>query len=270
MFLMKSCEKEFNIKTLGSIRIGTLYGFRILENDEVRDILEGQYDYKISIKNSVMPIEVLGYLYKGIFSLEDFDYPYNTLSIRPNIRSAEGLIIGGEFQMFNHDAMVTNSQVILTSLHHNCFVFCMSLSSDIPLKPKFKGYDDFWFFSLDRRKMFSDIIKEKIRDCILTNPEEYGVIIENDNQLEIRASHDPIRYRRKNIDLNTSNVSTLIAAIKELDKIAFTKPLKYKDDNEYRFCFEVFVNGTPISITRPYIDIKMDGETTRRIFQKEE
>ncbi|MGN5898566.1 hypothetical protein [Klebsiella pneumoniae] len=59
MFLMKSCEKEFNIKTLGSIRIGTLYGFRILENDEVRDILEGQYDYKISIKNSVIPIEVL-------------------------------------------------------------------------------------------------------------------------------------------------------------------------------------------------------------------
>ncbi|WP_227648828.1 hypothetical protein, partial [Klebsiella pneumoniae] len=87
MFLMKSCEKEFNIKTLGSIRIGTLYGFRILENDEVRDILEGQYDYKISIKNSVIPIEVFGYLYKGFFSLEDFDYPYNTLSIRPNIRS---------------------------------------------------------------------------------------------------------------------------------------------------------------------------------------
>ncbi|HBT9030236.1 TPA: hypothetical protein MCM13_005484, partial [Klebsiella pneumoniae] len=74
----------------------------------------------------------------------------------------------------------------------------------------------------------------------------------------------------KNINLNTSNVSTLIEAIKELDKIAFTKPLKYKDDNEYRFCFEVFVNGTPISITKPYIDIKMDGEMTRRIFQKEE
>ena len=167
MYIVKSCNKEHNLKTTNSIRIGTLFGFRELESLELRDELEGTFDFRIDIKKSEIPIEVFLYLYNGVFSSGAPYYPYNCLTIPQNKNSAEGVMQGGNVQFINGYVTVEDSSIKMRSLYHNCFVFCTSLISSLPTKPKFDGYDDFWYFKLKDADKFLKKTQEEIKKVII-------------------------------------------------------------------------------------------------------
>ena len=43
MKLVKFCDPQFNIHRGASLKLGTLYGYRTIENEELRDEEEGLY-----------------------------------------------------------------------------------------------------------------------------------------------------------------------------------------------------------------------------------
>ena len=258
MHILKSCEKKYNIKGYKSIRVGTLYGFRYLENLELRAEQEGIFDFEIDIKKSEIPIEVFLYLYCGVFSGRNLNYPYNCLSTPPNIKSATGHVQCGKYDFYDNHVLVENSSIRMKSLHHNCFVFCASLEESLPKKSKFKGYDDFWYFEFDKVEIFSEKIANEIRMMILDR--RYLIDLENFNpeKISIRKSYREIIYAPKFISDREINFTSLSKVIQSLEKITFTKPVYFKKDKEFRFQFEVFYDGKPLSIPLEPIDIKLD------------
>lgn len=255
MYLMKSCQKKHNIIESNSIRVGTLFGFRTLENLELQDESEASYDYIVRIIEANIPSEV--FVYVAAWEIGDENFPYNSVSTPLNSKQAKGIWEAERIRSNRYDVDVTDMKIYFTSLHHNCFVFCMSMSEYLPTQPKFKGYDDYWYFKHNDATAFSEEIKELITKKIKDSNNPLGIDNFNPDLIEVKAKHGMVMYNKKTSTISRGDEANLIQLIKRLENICFTKYERYKKDEEYRFCFEVFYDKIPISINMPYIDLSL-------------
>lgn len=226
----KFCDPKYNIRTgCNTIRLGTLYGYRTIEDEKLRDDGEGTFSY----------------------SLEFPDF----VAASPEWLSAfevEGGGIGkfGDVRVVNGRMEVKS--VSLSGSTHNGWIFCMSKSTG-----KAGGvtdtHQDKWTIPADKVMGFANYIGGLLFNDLtyqdlpadLTN--RYSVQ-EIQQRLGMHFDVKDIEYVDRFVlvgreeDLQVSEIESL------RNRVAFIKPVKFKEEQEVRIAFWLTFDNKKISI----------------------
>jgi hypothetical protein len=238
MPLIKFCKAEHNIRLGAKLQIGTLFGYRNIENQEIRDDAEGKYDFTIEFPEEI-----------------ELDHRWANLLLAP------GMLFGSkrEIPRFNgsFDAHVETMNVVRslrdsvvlerTKIHinrsvNNCFAFCMSLSEAAEKSP-FKQYTDYWVIPDGRVEEFArqlgNLIFQQAKlsyfDSSLT--ERHSPLTAR--SLSIGVMHRKVIYRDRHMRITRENKPSYEELVDLLSNVQFLKPPGFSKENEYRFVFEL-------------------------------
>ena len=134
MYLVKSCSKQNNPKTSGTLRIGSLTEYRDSENKEVEDREEGFYRINIDLKDKWITTNLFSHLNKSHLSLSSVHIHH--------------LALKGSYE----DRILVDYHANYTWDNLNRFIFCITKTERAEdAQNIFSGYDDSW--SIDYKKI---------------------------------------------------------------------------------------------------------------------
>ncbi|HAS1199271.1 TPA: hypothetical protein I3816_004014 [Enterobacter cloacae] len=229
MYYVKSCERKFNVKYCKTLFVGTLNYYRSTEDESIKDEHEGKFSQYINITDIDLPCDYMNLLV-NVANSSNYVNSGSMVS-RPSKYGPEyvNLSIGG----FTNIIEIKNK-----------FIFCLSLKNDPSLKIEhFDKHDDYWYFSVES---LSDFCKDVATNLIKKIKEEsvHRKIFEEDystKKLKIECIGFQVLYRDRVINLTNKDFQeNPLLAIRLMQSIVFIKPEKYKPEQEFRICFEVY------------------------------
>lgn len=226
----KFCAPEHNIKAgCNSIRLGTLYSYRAIENKLLRDEGEGTFSYVIKFPNQ---IEVSP---EWLSSFE-FDGPGNC--------SFNGVHID--------DGRVKLKEFSVSGSTPNCWIYCMSRSVGSAGSIT-DAHKDKWTIEADKLAAFVKQIANSLFDG-LTVKELPANLLEKHNikyiyeNLGISADFKEVSYVDRAVTIKAVEDYTVSDIEKLSNDIAFIKPKKFELEQEIRIAFWLVFEGKKISI----------------------
>lgn len=229
MYFVKSCEKRFNVKNCKTLFIGTLNYYRKTEDETIKDEYEGNFYQCINIIDVDMPVDYFNALVNVTNSINSINT--GMLHTRPSARGRDYILV--TCQGFTNIIELKNK-----------FVYCLSLKADHAQKIlHFENHDDYWYFSGEYFNEFCEDVAfnlgMQIKKISLTEKlfeEDYMT-----NNLSIRVQGFEVMYRDRVINITNEVLQKYpTLAIELMKSIVFLKPEKYKSEQEYRLCFEVY------------------------------
>jgi hypothetical protein len=237
--VFKHCNPEHNIATgAKDILIGTLEGFRKIEKQKLADAGEGMYYYNIDIAE---PISA-DWATKLTKDLETHNGNYNVSNFDWKNRKLQ-------FEKFQFN-----------SVSLNAWVFCMSLSGVIGTVA---DYTSCWKLDGNKIHTFSIKIAQLIKSSLTFEmlPDEVTDVVPIEQlprRLGIEVRHRQIGYLERDVTL-TSEGDLPINQIDEWkESIAFTKPISYFSEDEYRFIFYLTLDGNRVSVPNQDLLLTLD------------
>ncbi|AHC85745.1 hypothetical protein X970_12075 [Pseudomonas monteilii SB3101] len=241
MLLVKSCERKHNIKN-GTIKVGTLYEYREIEDDDLIDSGEGMLTFTLNFHGKIT-------ISKRWFDL--FDSGFIQLDDEPVVQfpgrtkaSFERLEI---VNISSHGMDLLESSAILARESLNSFVFCMSrVKREVDAIEVFPKYDDCWAIQETKSKEFAAKLARMIGRYIVQQHSlgNYILPAETDcSKLGIQFIGRRVEYLSREIDLYDRGLVVLEDFESKLENMAFIKPESYSKECEYRFNFVAIVNG---------------------------
>lgn len=237
--LTKFCPPEFNIrKDCNTIRIGTLYGFRAIENEQLRDAGEGTFRYSVEFPEPtkvshewISAFEVEGGAESGIDS--GVEANITGFSIMP-------------------DGVVVESMSLSGSCH-NCWIYCLSKSSGSAGNIS-DTHQDKWSISIDKLEEFANYLAVQLLDSLVFSdlPEsianDFG-LLELGKRLSVKFEIRDVGYGSREVHL-LSEDDLPISEIEFIrDSVAFIKPKMFVDEREVRIAFWLYFDNKRISIS---------------------
>lgn len=228
--LVKFCPDEFDItKGCNTLRFGTLFDYRTIEDEKLRDEGEGKFSYKISFpeltKVSNDWINTLEMDTGGDMYIEDLEI------------SSEGVYIKG---------------AELSGSSHNCWIFCMSKNSasagDIS-----KTHQSKWMIPFENLEPFANYLATLIKSEV--NAADIPPYLLNKYSLQeiqqglsIDLEICEVTYSDREILIN-SEADLPIQQLRNIrESIPFIKPKIFEPENEVRFAFWLMFRNEKISI----------------------
>lgn len=228
--LAKFCPPEFNIKNgCNTIKLGTLYDYRTIENEKLRDAGEGTFTYGIKFPKltRVSPEWI------GAFEVD-----------------SDGSAHIEEMSISNGDIFIKG--VTLSGSSHNCWVFCVSKSSESAGNVS-QTHEDKWLIPNEKIDSLRDYLAGLLWSSV-TLKDVPAYIIENHSIQEI-GQHLGLYAQVREIDyaerlLNIESEADLpIDQIPYFrDSIPFIKPKIFEHEQELRFIFWLTFKQQKISI----------------------
>lgn len=228
--LYKFCPAEYDITNgCNTIRFGTLYDYRTIEDELLRDEGEGKFSYKLAFP------ELTKVSNEWISSIE-MDGSGN-ISIDQLAMTNDGTYIKG---------------VDLTGSSHNCWIFCVSRSAESAGNIS-EAHQHKWAIPGENIAEFAANLSILIRSEIkysdlppeLVNNHSIATIQQG---IGIQTEFREVIYGNRELHI----ASETELPIKDMEKIRaeipFTKPEKFKLENEFRFAFFLTFHGKKISI----------------------
>lgn len=235
--LIKFCKKEHNVHNGSTLRIGTLYDYRHIENQELRDVDEGKYTFVIEFPEEItLDRRWSNLLLQGAvgFGGPD-DTPRFPGSFRANIEKLH--IVRGS----GDEVVVRDTRVHIEREVPDSFIFCMSLKN-APDKP-FDGYDDHWTVPSHQTNSFANTLGSLIFDQVplssFTESMAQFITPRTASTLNLNVRHRAVIYEDRHITITERNRPTYDTLIELLSNVAFIKPAKFAPEQEYRFMFEL-------------------------------
>lgn len=238
MQLIKFCKPEHNIHRGAKLQLGTLFGYRSIENAELRDEAEGRYEFTIEFPNEIeLDRRWCNLLFQGTFSFGDSDdtprFPgsHTTYTEKLHVvrQTANGVVI--------RDTTVRISRSV-----NNCLIYCMSLLETAGASP-FLQYKDHWGFPINKAEQFTHRLGSLIfQQAKLSQFDD--AISENHSPatvqtLVLQGMHRKVIYRDRHLRITEQSRPTLEDLMEILADIPFVKPKRFAHENEYRFVFEL-------------------------------
>ena len=238
MQLFKFCKPEHNINKGAKLQIGTLYGYRKIENLELRDEHEGVYHFTIDFPQEItLDRQWSNLLFQGAINFGGRDETPRL----PGDMNAEITKLHVVAQTGNH-VIVKDTSVKITRNINNCLIFCMSLL-DAPEAKPFEGYNDHWSVALQNTNDFSQRLGSLIfQQANLSLFEGLGLSDHTPaslRRLGIHVRHKKVTYRDRHIVITKDNIPKYEEILETLSDIAFVKPERFNKESEYRFIFEL-------------------------------
>ncbi|MDD1980016.1 hypothetical protein [Pseudomonas asiatica] len=241
MLLAKSCQKKYNIKN-GTIKLGTLYEYRSIENDELIDKQEGMLTFNLNFRGNVeVPPEWFATISGGGMAtgrIAPLRFPGRQSSHFIKVEFAE---------ISEHRVVLRDSSAVFSHESLNSFIFCVSrVRRTTDCVGIFTGCDDYWYIPEARARAFADRLGKTLLNHIIEGHNSGNPIIPQDidvNSLEIAIEHRQVDYISRDINLYDNGALTLESFTQKMRNMAFTKPESYKAELEYRFNFIIISNG---------------------------
>lgn len=228
--LTKFCDQKYNVRTgCNTVMLGTLYGYRTIEDEKLRDDGEGTFSYSLEFPDYIAPSPQW---------LSTFEVEGGGIGKLTDVRMVDG--------------RVEVKSVSLSGSTHNCWIFCISKSTG-----KAGGvtdtHQDKWTIPADKIMGFGNYIGNLLFDDLtyqdlpadLTN--RYSMQ-EIQQRLGIFFEVKEIEYVDRFVvvgreeDLQVSDIESL------RDRVAFIKPIKFKEEQEVRLAFWLTFDKKKISI----------------------
>lgn len=240
MLLGKSCKSEFHIKN-GTLKLGTLYEYRTIENTELQDQHEGMLTFHLNFHGHV---RISTYWYNtlcgGSMSFGNGDslrFPGRTSAIFDRV---DAKVIS------EREMVIYESRAEISREAFNSFIFCMSkIRKTNECHGMFKNCDDYWYIREGQIKKFALALGENLLTKIRHKHMEGLYILppETDmSRLKIVAQWGEIQYLSREIHIHEKDFRTLKNFTDKILNMAFTKPDDYKKEKEYRFNFIAVVD----------------------------
>ncbi|MGI4841011.1 MAG: hypothetical protein ACRYF9_25765 [Janthinobacterium lividum] len=240
MLLAKRCMREHLVTVSPTLKLGTLYGYRTIENDDLVDSEEGVLRINLVLDGEVdVSKRWLKYITSGITILggaqEDYPPFYGLMRMR-----LSPLFIVRDSG--NH-VLLKDSKVLIEREEVDCFIFCMSLVRNTRYAlALFPGYNDCWYCSELSADAILILVADKIvnaakaayRDGVLTLPEGC-----TDDDIEINARYGPVKYMSREIHFSGDGESEVESTMLALKDMALIKPSAYAQEKEFRFIFQL-------------------------------
>lgn len=234
MQLIKFCNPEHNIQRGANLRLGTLYGYRSIEDSAIRDEEEGIFEFIIEFPDEIeLDLQWCSLLFQGVIG---FGLPSEIPRIPGGLSvQVENIHI---IRTYEDRVVLKDTIVRITRNVHNCLVFCMSQFEEINTFP-FDKYKDFWSFSTEKADNFSLFLAELILQKENLNDLYKYNSTANISNLNIICKHGKILYKSRHLNVTKNNQPSFNELIKILSTIEFIKPESFQHENEYRFIFEL-------------------------------
>lgn len=239
MLLAKNCYTKDNAQTCGTIKLGTLYEYRTIENPELADAGEGKFVFNLSLDGTV---EIENRWFNTIFG--------------------GGVTLGGPAGLPNPNrrqvfidrilqvASTPTTQILRDSkatIQHeafNEFIFCMSLVEDFQsARGIFPHYDDCWFMDPEKAHEIADEYAKLLLLKIEDGRASGNHVVSPDISLEglgVIFKHGLVEYVPREIHITNSSDMTVENFIKRTSDLNYVKPPSFSHEKEYRFSFTLF------------------------------
>lgn len=226
----KFCDPKYNIKSgCNTIRLGTLYDYRTIEDELLRDHGEGTFSYTM-------------------------DFPDYFEATPQWLASFE---FGGEGSVSIGDMRIDNGRINVKSLNlsgstHNCWIYCISKSVESAGSIT-DAHKDKWNINADKLAEFAHYIcgilwsELSFKDLPLELTEKFS-LQEIQRRLGLQFEIRDVQYvdrfviMKEPAELQISDIETL------RDSVAFIKPERFKEEQEVRIVFWLMFDNKKISI----------------------
>jgi len=236
MRLTKFCTSNNSIKRASHLRMGTLFGYRDIEEGELRDEHEGRYEFNINFIDEVrLSNEVINPLLQNTIG---FGGNGNAQRLPGHVEATvERLEIVSQTESFT---TLKDSSIKISRSTLNCFVYCMSM--DLAESP-FAQYDDAWHLESYRIPLFLNalgvLIGTNVKLSSFVGDLTSKIAPLTAQRLNVIGRHGPVIYRDRNVNITHDNVPSPGDFYKLISEMAFVKPTKFSTEREYRFLFEL-------------------------------
>lgn len=235
MLLAKSCQKKYNIKN-GTIKLGTLYEYRSIENEELIDQYEGMLTFHLNFHGRVrIPTQWFNTINGNAINFGGppaIIFPGRTQAHFEKIRVE---------QNFGDWMVLLESRAVISREALNGFIFCMSrVRRTGDCVGIFQGCDDYWYIPEARAQSFAERLAYLLRDHIIQQHANGVNILPPDtdmNDLKIAWNHREVDYVSREVHLYDEAFMPLEDFMGKMVNMAFTKPESYRQELEYRFSF---------------------------------
>lgn len=262
MQLVKFCKPEHNIHRGAKLQIGTLHGYRIIENPELRDEAEGKYEFTIDFPEEIaLDRKWINLLFQGSIAFGNTDdIPRFPGTFSTHVEKLH-LVRQNANNVILKDTTVKINRGI-----SDCLVFCMSLLPNVETK-LFEQYEDHWSFPANKANTFSMRLANLIFNQAKLSSFDDSISASHSpgsiNKLNLSVRHREVIYRERHLIITEHNRPTFEEMIEILSNIPFVKPPEpFSKEKEYRFVFElqdeqmVFSPKMPILLTlNPLIEL---------------
>ncbi|MGE7094739.1 hypothetical protein ACQKIS_00945 [Pseudomonas fulva] len=241
MLLGKSCKKEHHIKN-GTIKLGTLYEYRSIENDELIDKHEGMLSFFLKFHGRVsIPTQWFVTLNGGAIGINQ------VRPLRfPGKSSAHFLRVEVET---THDERIVliDSSAVISRESPNSFIFCVShVRKTTDCIGIFPSCNDYWFIREAQAEAFARELGTMLLQQIYAGHETGNHIIPADadiSSVKIHFEYGNVHYMERVTHIQQHSDLTLEEFGNKINNMAFTKPKSYSRELEYRFQFTILSNN---------------------------
>lgn len=259
MYLSKRCWKEHNINTSKTIKVGTLYEYQHIEDDELVDGDEGKFTFSINLEGRMeLDIDIINGLFQGFGKIEGGEGKYLNSGI---FHSKDT-----NFKMISSNGVTAIIEDCKTTIYResfNKFVFCMSLvdSKDDALKI-LPHYDDCWYLDYSKADDFSHmlgfLVRSAVQECRSAGQHgiDPSVPIE---EIKVACWHERVSYIPREMHITSASTEVIQEFMEKNEDMAFIKPPQFQNEREYRFSFVFYdSNDREIPILSNYIVFKSE------------
>lgn len=241
MPLFKFCKPEHHVERSPTLRVGTLYGYRHIENAELRDGTEGTYEFTLAFDGPVT-------LEKGLANLLFGNaIGFGGANPNSNLPAFTTSITGPAHLTFSKidDNSVTfeNAEVKISRSVENCLIFCMS-RLETAAECAFTGYSDHWQIREDAAQRFTDRLGNLIFENVKLSAFSGDFAAQHSvksirEELGMRWVHRPIVYRDRVLHVRQDSVPSMAELMAIVNNLEFIKPPEFAAEREYRFTFRL-------------------------------
>ncbi|AZE99070.1 hypothetical protein C4J95_1594 [Pseudomonas orientalis] len=228
--LTKFCSQKYNIKTgCNTVRLGTLYDYRTIENELLRDKGEGTFSYFLN-------------------------FPTHLEASPEWLSSFE---LGGEGSVSIDNLRIVNNKIKVKKLSlsgstHNCWIYCLSKGVDSAGNIT-DAHEDKWTIEGDKIADFANYLASVLwadlsyHDLPPELTSKYG-IQDIQRRLHMSVEVKEVEYVDRHVVIaGTDHMQ--ISEIEALrDMVAFIKPKEFKHEQEVRIAIWLTFDGKKISI----------------------
>jgi hypothetical protein len=240
MQLIKFCIPEHNIFNFAGakLQVGTLYGYRNIEDPELQDDAEGKYEFTIDFPEEIkLDRRWANLLLQGSVAVgRTDDIPRFSGSFSTYIQKLH--IVKQE----KDNVVVKDTVIRISRSVNNCLIFCMSMMDNADSKP-FQKYKDYWAFPEQKANEFSQRLGRLIfQQAKLFSFEDSISHFHSPSSvatLSLQGQHKKVMYRNRHLQITENNRPTYEELLETLSNIAFIKPGRFSAENEYRFMYEL-------------------------------
>ncbi|ENQ6391592.1 MULTISPECIES: hypothetical protein [Klebsiella] len=231
MYLVKSCSKQNNPKTSGTLRIGSLTEYRDSENKEVEDREEGFYRINIDLKDKWITTNLFSHLNKSHLSLSSVHIHH--------------LALKGSYE----DRILVDYHANYTWDNLNRFIFCITKTERAEdAQNIFSGYDDSWSIDYKKitwmKKAMEKNVLQKVKELISSGEMIFGSDFNDPGKIRIQSYTQDIIYQARDLYLGNKDIDAMSETLISLfENVKFIKPVDFKKEKELRFVFDFYYDG---------------------------